>query len=95
MNSTHHPEPGFLTKSRMVLPALVICAAAAYYLFELDRTSKRNESLRLTQLAELYLKKGEKEAAVKSANVALGIHPENAEARRLVATVALEEAPTR
>jgi hypothetical protein len=40
----------------------------------------------------VYLKKGEKEAAVKSANVALKIHPENAEARRLVATVELEEA---
>jgi Tfp pilus assembly protein PilF len=92
MNTTHHPEPGFLMRNRMVLSALLLCAAAGYYIFEMDRESKLNESRRLTQLAEVYLKKGEKEAAVKSANVALKIHPENAEARRLVATVELEEA---
>ena len=79
-------------RNRMALPALLICAAAGYYIFEMDRKSKFDESRRLTQLAELYLKKGEKDAAVKSANVALRIYPENAEARRLVATVEREEA---
>lgn len=79
----------------MVLPALLMCAAAGYYIFEMDQKSRFNESRRLTELAELYLKKGEKDAALKSANVALRIHPENADARRLVATVEREEASSR
>jgi Tfp pilus assembly protein PilF len=91
MNTTHHSAPGFLMRNRMVFPALLLCVATGYYIFEMDRRSKLNESRRLTQLAEGYLKKGEKEAAVKSANVALKIHPENAEARRLVASVELDE----
>ena len=51
MNTTHHPEPGFLMRNRMVLPALLLCAAAGYYIFEMDRKSKLNESRRLTQLS--------------------------------------------